>query len=254
MNRVVVVLAVLSLSSASAIAGSKRKGGGALSQVVGGLRSKQAPAKHRTPSRPRNDDSDDSDFDSDDDDGHSDIDWQPAANLALSSVFVGVRPPSGKTDVDMHTSLMMVKNSDFAVGSMLRTSYRTFSLSAAYTAYVEELPMDDTLTFTTWRINGGYRWTLPGYGEVTVDAGPTGGHSRGLNLIGVVAGATARLAVFNAFGVDAATRGYAYKDGSSALEWEAGARLSVIRVGYRWTKFDVGPALEGTEIGIALSF
>ncbi|MBT8491913.1 MAG: hypothetical protein KJO07_02535 [Deltaproteobacteria bacterium] len=246
-------------AAATAKRKSKSRGGGTLSQVVGGLRTKRddssSSKNKKTPRRDHRSSSDD-DWE-DDDDWGDDVIADAVASTAVDLIFAhnpGVRAPSGKTDVDTYTSAIFVKGSDLALGSMLRVSHRWFTLSAAYDAYIEDLPMDETLTFTTWRFTGGRRWTKPGLGSVLVEGGPTGGHSTGLSMVGVVAGVTGRLAVANTAGLDASARGYIYNQGSSAVEMQGAVRLSVIRAGYRWLKFDVGPALHGPEIGLAFSF
>lgn len=258
MKRVVYLVALALLLPLPSLAKSRKKdSGGALSQVVGGLFSKKKK-KDSGGSRQRDyrgagDQDDGDDYDRDDDFGAGDM-IVAGQGLAASGLFLGVRAPSGQVDVDVTTDFQVVKDSDFALGSMIRASFENFTLSTAYTTYAEELPMDEVLAFTMWRVTGGYRIVSPGVGAITLDGGPTGAHARSLTMVGMVAGVTGRAAVANAVGVDAAARGYIYNEGSSAVELEVGARISVVRVGYRWTKFDVGPALEGPQLGLAFSF
>jgi len=261
-NRVVFVcaLALLLPVPAAQAKGKRKRSGGALSQVVGGLSSSKSDKKdrgsgnnHRT--RDRRSKSDDSDSDDSwDDDVDYDAVFDAGASLVTGGAFLGVRAPSGKTDVDVATNFQLVTNSDFAVGSTVRASFETFTISAAYTMYIEDQPMGDPLAFTMWRIGGGYRMVAPGLGELSFDGGPTGAHAPGLTMAGLFAGISGRLGIANAFGVDSAVRGYQYVDGARAIELEAGVRLSLIRAAYKWTKFDVGPALKGPELGIALTF
>jgi len=252
----------LALAAPTAAEAGRKHGSkpGALSRVVGGLRAKTGSHSRPTRSPDKNNDSADESESDDDDSFDEDFDggdgaaWSIAPASLAAGLTLGVRAPSGNVDSDFQLGLQILRDSDAAVTGEARFAYGTFVLSVASATYMETLPNDDLLTLSTWRGTAGYRMVTPGMGSLSFEAGPTGTYADGVNLIGLVAGVSARGAIRNLLGVDAAARAYAYTDDVSALEVSAGVRLSVIRLGYRVMKFNVGPPLHGPEFGMAFSF
>ena len=156
--------------------------------------------------------------------------------------------------MELQAGMQSLRGSDFAASTAARFSAGPLTMSGAATAYFETLPNGDQLSFNTWRVGAGYRYLVDNRAELFVEVGPTGASSEGLDLFGGVASVGGRIALSDAVGIDGALRGYSYTDNILAAEASAGLRLSFLRIGYRWRKFDIGPALEGPELGLSFGF
>ncbi len=261
MIRPVVVAAVVLALSAPAHAGN-------LAKVVNGLkqRSGQTSSSNQGKAAPDKSSDDSSNSSSStSDSGGSNIGWGGGSGGAYTPtpVLMGGQPYPTSTmgsDIQMYFALMSVVESEGAMRGSVRASSGRWGVGLDGTRYFEQTMTaqgKQYLHLDVWSLTGAYRALRMGKNSRTavwLQAGLAGQASDGLHLLGATLGAEIAHNVNSAVGVEASARVFAMQDSIRAMEVRAGVAASVLRVSYRVLKFNVGPALRGPEVGLALRF
>jgi hypothetical protein len=171
-------------------------------------------------------------------------------------------PNAGPAHIALYLGLHSVEDSDGAAAFSLRTGYGDYGISLSDTSYYERVPgldgRSDMLRLDVWGITGGYRIAQPGPADTTaiwLHGGLGGAHSStDVEALGLVLGAEVMHNLSGALGIEASARLFVLQDDIRARELRAGIAASVLRVSYRVLDFNVGPALHGPEVGLAISF
>jgi hypothetical protein len=261
--------------------GASPANAGPLRKVVSGLRERSGQSKHSSGGgnsgggkdshvrdhREDSSDSDSGDFDDDDgDSGGNDRGWASSVGRSYDvrpMIFVGAYPyPTNTpgTDVRLYLGLHSVDDSSGALSGSIRSSYGSMGIEIDDIRYYERQSAaegSDYLSLDVWSMSVAYRALAAGPEERTavwLKGGLTGSHSEGLGIFGFVIGAEVAHNVGSAVGVESSARLFYYQDLIHALELRAGVAASVMRVSYRIMKFNVGPPLQGPEVGVSLSF
>lgn len=244
-RRWLVITMVLLVSAAGpAEAGSRRGGkGGRLGRVVGGIRS--SGGSHggsrgggRSPSRGHGH-------------GHlrgystAGLGWSPTAGVTL------VRPT-----VDIYGGVQRVVDSDGSITGELRVAWSRIALLGRISGYRESAGPGQPPTelglaaagvgFELTGDRDGKVW-LEGLGAALRTAPPD-------SLLGVAGGLRAELRLDRSLTLFGAVRRYAFASDVRATEAIAGVQAWFLRASYRVMDFNVGPALRGPELGVALRF
>ncbi len=253
---------------------------GPLGKVVSGLKERSGQSHHSSGGgssngghdshvRDHRKDSSDSDSDDSDNDGDSsgnDRGWASSVSRSYDvrpMILVGAYPyPTNTpgTDVRLYLGLQSVDDSNGALSGSIRSSYGSMGIEIDDIRYYERQSAaegSDYLSLDVWSMSVAYRALAAGPEERTavwLKGGLTGSHSEGLGIFGVVIGAELAHNVGSALGVESSARLFYYQDQIRALELRAGVAASVMRVSYRVMKFNVGPPLQGPEVGVSLSF
>gem|GEM_PF-5297232 len=243
---------------------------GRLNKVVHGLKYRSGQTGNDNTSSSDKDDSSDSSSssssdNSSDDGDNSDAGWGYSSNRAYTPtpLLLGSQPYPTSTmgsDVHLYLGMMSVYESDGAMRGTIRASSGNFGVALDGTRFYEEqrTPMAVTsVHLDVWSIRGTYRAVRTGNNHRTavwLHAGLAGQSSDGLHLLGVAVGADVAHNINHALGVEAGARVFAMQDDIRAVEVRAGVAASILRVSYRVLKFNVGPALRGPEVGVALQF
>jgi len=178
-------------------------------------------------------------------------------------IFVGAYPyptNTAGTDVRVYMGLQSVDESNGALSGSIRSSYGDLGIEIDDVRYYERVRTGsgaDYLQLDVWSMSVAYRAMATGPGERTavwLKGGLAGAHSDGLGIFGLVLGAEVAHNVSENVGIESSARVFSYQDHIRALELRTGVAASILRVSYRLLKFNVGPPLQGPEVGVSLSF
>jgi hypothetical protein len=254
--RPVLVAAGLLCGAAPAAADSKREGG-ALSQVVNGLKEKSGQTGNDSGGGAVGEPS--SDRPSSPEYGH--VGGSYGSGYAGEPVVtggVGPYPTRGQgTEARLYLGIHSVEDSNGAGVVSLRSSFGASGIELDDIRYFERMADGEYLSMDVWAIGFAHRAMSMGQDDRTalwLKGGLAGARSEGLALLGAVVGAELAHNLSPALGVEASARYFLLQDDIRAIELRAGIAASVLRVSYRMMRFDVGPPLRGPEVGVALSF
>jgi hypothetical protein len=164
------------------------------------------------------------------------------------------------TDVRLYLGLQSVDDSNGALSVALRSSYGDLGIEIDDIRYYERIQTpqgSDYLHLDVWTMGLAHRAMVGGPEERTavwVKGGLAGASSDDLSIFGAMLGAELAHNLGGSVGFEASARLFAYQDRIRALELRAGAAASILRVSYRVLWFNVGPPLQGPEVGVSLSF
>lgn len=259
LGAIVVVVSALAVPAAA----------GRLNKVVHGLKYRSGQTGNDTNSNSSSDKDDSSDSSSSSsstdssDDGNAGWGYSSNRAAAPTPLLLGSQPYPTSTmgsDIHLYLGMMSVYESDGAMRGTIRASSGNYGVALDGTRFYEEqrTPMAvTTVHLDVWSIRGTYRAVRTGDNHRTavwLHAGLAGQSSDGLHLLGVAVGADVAHNINHALGVEAGARVFAMQDDIRAVEVRAGVAASILRVSYRVLKFNVGPALRGPEVGVALQF
>lgn len=189
-------------------------------------------------------------------------DWQwqrPPDPVTGVVVYVGPPPVHGAatTDVYVYLGVQSVDDSDGSLTLELRANYGDFGIALRDTSFFEDggPTAADDLRLDLWSIGGQYRahrtWRTQAWLE-----GGLGGveQSTDLSLLGWYVGARGQRRLGGELAAEVGVRRYDLEDDITANEVTAALRASILRVSYRYVDFNVGPPLQGPEVGVALVF
>lgn len=164
------------------------------------------------------------------------------------------------TDVRLYLGLQSVDESNGALTGSLRSSYGDLGVEIDDIRYYERQSTPqgpDYLSLDVWSLSVAYRAAATGPENRTavwLKGGLAGANSDGLAILGFVVGAEVAHNLGNSVGLEGSARVFSYQDRIRALELRAGVAASIMRVSYRVLDFNVGPPLQGPEVGVSLSF
>lgn len=187
----------------------------------------------------------------------------PVGNVEPGVVYYGAPPPasSGMSNVDVFVGLQSVVNSDGAATFQLRAHTAGFGVGFAGTSYYERVPglsgsdylrmdnFDLHVTARVLRVLRAGRAT-----ELWVRGGLAGVSSHDFQVFGGSLAVDGTTELGGALAVSGSARYARFQDDLTAVELTGGVHLSILRVGYRMLRFDVGPPLKGPEVGLAWRF
>lgn len=165
----------------------------------------------------------------------------------------------GKPEIDLGFAIHSVENSDGAAVMSLRVSQGGFGIGLDDTSYFEELPMADGsvghIRMDLWSINLAGRIAYTERTELWLTGGVAGAHSTEFEALhGPVVGMAIDHHVGGAVSLQGSARLFFLEDDVDAREYRAGVKASIVTLGYRQLQFNVGPPLQGPEVGVQLSF
>jgi len=164
------------------------------------------------------------------------------------------------TDVRLYLGLQSVDDSNGALSGSIRSSYGDLGIEIDDIRYYERQEArdgPDYLSLDVWSMSIAYRVAATGPEDRTavwLKGGLAGANSDGLGIFGLVVGAEVAHNVGSTVGLESSIRMFSYQDQIRALELRAGVAASIMRLSYRVLKFNVGPPLQGPEVGVSLSF
>lgn len=166
-----------------------------------------------------------------------------------------------RTRVDLFGTYQNVSDSDGALNLDVRLSGGAFGFGFASSSYFESDRLDkgepvEDVRLTQWAATlRGRMVQIRDSTEMWLSLGVAGLHSNLFdNTMGGVAGIDMRHNLTRGFNLDGSARAMLYSDDLRAVEYRAGVSVSALHVGYRYLRFNVGPALEGPEIGLSVRF
>ena len=161
------------------------------------------------------------------------------------------------TRVDFRATYENVQDSDGSLNLDARVSSGPFGFGFAVSSYYEaERDAPEAVRMTLWEGNVAGRALLAHERtEVWLTLGFAGLHSNQFEtVLGGALGAQLRHEITGGLSIDGRARGMVFEDDISASELRAGVTASVLHLGYRYLRFNVGPALQGPEVGLSLRF
>lgn len=249
------------LSGPAAFAGGDKEegGGGALSKVVGGIRERtgQQPAPAGAPSPQHGDNLNDPPPRHDHQSG---LVIQPYWGYDQRYVAAPYPTYVQGGAVSLYAGIQSVADSDQSVSFALHSSYADWGVAIDDTRYFETNRTSagmETIHLDVWSASVTHRVAQLGDDKTTavwVRGGLAGASADDLMVLGIAGTVEIAHNASSQVGVDASLRGLALEDGIRGLEARGGVAASVLRVGYRVLKLDVGPALHGPELGLAWHF
>jgi hypothetical protein len=150
-----------------------------------------------------------------------------------------------------------VADSDGSLNLDTRLSAGPFGFGFNVSSYFEGTAGTmEAVRMTMWEGNIGARTLhINDRTEMWLTLGVSGLHSNQFdNVIGGGIGAELRHHMTKGLSIDGRARGMMFPDDLNATELRAGVTASVLHVGYRYLRFNVGPALQGPELGVSLRF
>lgn len=237
--------------------------GGTLGKVVNGLkqRSGQTDDKKADNSSTSSDDSSQSKPSRDFSDYTGGGGYNTSRAYTPRPILMGPYPTStAGADVELYLGMASVADSDGAMRASLRASSGRFGIGIDNTRYFEQTPTimgPQYLHLDVWSLTGAYRAVEMGdrgNTAVWLSAGIAGQASDGLHVLGATIGAEVAHNLNSAVGLEGSARVFAMQDDIRAIELRVGVAASILRLSYRVLKFNVGPALRGPEVGVALRF
>jgi hypothetical protein len=165
----------------------------------------------------------------------------------------------GKPEIDLGFALHSVDDSDGAAVVSLRVSHGGFGIGVDDISYFEDLPLPDGTTghirMDLWTINMAGRIAYSDQTELWLTGGIAGARSTEFeSLLGPVVGLAIDHHLGGAVSLQGSARLFFLEEDIDAREYRAGIKASVLTVGYRHLEFNVGPPLQGPEVGVQLSF
>lgn len=255
-----VLRSVLVAACLATAAGGSAAWAGPLSKVVHGMKKKSGQDDDGDKRTVRSGRSGDGDDGSSADESYDDGDWGYAGSGSSWGCCAAVVAPAprygGETDILMRFGVHRVDESNGALIGSIRASHGDFGMSLADTMYAEQAG-PDTIELHIWTVGGVWRLLAPTMDQpmaVWVTGGLAGASSDGLQLYGLALGVEVERHLGGSLGVEGSARALHYQDDIRGLELRAAIAASLLRLGYRHTKFNTGPALKGPEVGIALAF
>lgn len=263
-GRVLAAAAIAAAVSVGAAPAAARAG--VLSKVVHGLAARSGQPGPDAGRKASSDGHHHSDSSKSSDSGGGSVDsggfWSgpdtPVPDTAVAGPYPLAAGPG--TAVSLYLGLESVKGSDGAGAVSLRTSYGDFGIGLADTVYFESIRTKqgpDELEMHAWAMTGAWRAHRADDADDTsvwLQAGLAGTSSQGLQIFGAVVGAAVTHNLIGAIGLEGTARVFAYQDDIRALEVRGGLAVSMFRLSYRVLKYNVGPALKGPELGVAMQF
>jgi hypothetical protein len=202
---------------------------------------------------------------SDSDGSSSSADWSDHHGYGTSpSLYTGPNPfftPYWGTSYGKGVSMLgflggeSVVGSDAALNLDLRTAYKGFGVGVRGTVFFEQQSPEETLTLSTWAFSVAGRVIQDGRSSLWLEGGASVMNTEpDLSLAGVHGGVRLDRQLAGLVSAEGGLRYHYLQDGIRLIETNVALRLSILQVGYRYTRFNVGPSLHGPEIGIALWF
>jgi hypothetical protein len=168
--------------------------------------------------------------------------WQPAQRQPMR--------------VALSLGLQSVKDSDGATMGSLRITKGILGVGIAGTRYYEDAPeMNGTIHMNVWSLSAMARVLRSGDTELWVSGGVGETSSNQFErLMGPTVGAELEHTLTSSLRVGGSARYYVLEHDMRASELRAAVGASVLTLGYRVFRFNVGPALRGPELGLSLRF
>lgn len=165
---------------------------------------------------------------------------------------------SQESNVSLELGLHPVKDSDGATVGSARLSKGFLGILLSGSHYFEQAPSmtgADQITMNVWTVSGTARLYDSPATEVWIEGGVGGTSSTEFErIMGPALGIQVEHAVTPALGMRGSARYYVLEQDIHASEARASIGVSYFSVGYRIFAFNVGPALRGPEVGVALRF
>lgn len=161
------------------------------------------------------------------------------------------------TRLDFRATYENVRDSDGSLNLDARVSAGPFGFGFGVSSYYEaERNAPEAVRMTLWEGNiAGRALLLHDRTELWLTLGAAGLHSNQFeDVLGGAVGADLRHAITGGLSVDGRARAMLFEGDISASELRAGVTASVLHLGYRYLRFNVGPALQGPEVGLSLRF
>ncbi|WP_428267928.1 hypothetical protein [Haliangium sp.] len=166
--------------------------------------------------------------------------------------------PVPKTTVELEAGLQSVEGSDASISGAVRVSKGDLGLFFEGRRYLERGDaMDESglIHMDVWALAVAGRIVRLGGAEMWVHGGVSGtGSNEFDSLKGPMFGATMRTPVTSSMALRGGASYYLLEQGMRAVEAQAELSVSVLAVGYRMFRFDVGPTLHGPEMGVRVRF
>lgn len=160
--------------------------------------------------------------------------------------------------VALSLGVQSVKDSDGATMGSLRVTKGMLGASIAGTRYYENAPAMDgsnTIYMNVWSLSAMARVLRSGSTELWVSGGVGETSSNQFErMMGPTVGAELEYLLTPSLRVGGSARYYVLEHDMRASELRAAVGASFLSVGYRVFQFNVGPALRGPEVGVALRF
>jgi hypothetical protein len=169
--------------------------------------------------------------------------------------------PAEPTHLDLFLAYENVRDSDGSLNIAARISRGPIGFGFTSSSYFESARLDkgepeEGVNLTLWDASvRGRALRVADATELWLSLGLSGLHSNQFeDVLGGAAGAEIRHHLTPALRVEGGARGMLYPDDVNAAELRAGVTASVLHAGYRYLRFNVGPALQGPEVGLSLRF
>jgi hypothetical protein len=237
---------------------------GPLGKVVAGMKRQSGQSGHRgAAGDPRDGEADDSGSSSASGDTYSSCGTcrnDPTAPIVSHGYHPSYPYGNRSEHFDLYLGLQSVDDSDHAAAFSFRATNGDYGAAFSDTSYFERVPQvsgpDETLRLDVWDVTLQYRLVAADdeRTQLWISGGFAGATSEGLEIYGASLGARLTRNLAGELGLEASLRNLRYQDDIAGLEGRVGVAASVVRLSYRYMKFNVGPALEGPEFGIALHF
>ena len=246
---------LLVLVGSPAVAGSREggSGGGALSQVSGGIGA--ASGSHATPQVFSAAGDQDAGFTETvcHDRERIPVDCPERKPQGIGSV--GGSSPSSAT-ADFYAGAQKVHDSDGAVSLEIVVRERRFQLIGGYSHYFEAQPDGGRMTMAMPSIAAGLRIDDLGSTSVVVEGGVTHSSTQGdpmgnSSITGPLAGLRVEHAMQRKLVLLGAVQQMWFPDGIRAQSGRVGVRVGHVQASFRVLDFNVGPALYGPEVGMS---
>jgi hypothetical protein len=158
--------------------------------------------------------------------------------------------------VALSLGLQSVKDSDGATMGSLRITKGILGVAIAGTRYYEDAPvMGGVIHMNVWSLSAVARLLRSGDTELWVSGGVGETSSNQFErIMGATVGAELEHVLTPSLRVGGSARYYALEHDMRASELRAAVSASFLSLGYRVFRFNVGPALRGPEVGLALRF
>lgn len=173
------------------------------------------------------------------------------------------RPRTGDSapaEFDLFVGVQSVKDSDYAGDVFARVHYGPAGMAFTGSHYVEHLPSEklgDPIRMNLWSFTfeGRVVSTANQRTQVWLRAGIAGAGSTNFeHIFGPVAGVEASHGVTDGLRLRAAVRQFWFEYDLVAREYRAELTASILSLGYRVLRFDVGVPLHGPMVGIRTNF
>jgi hypothetical protein len=225
---------------------------GALAEVVSGISRASDNDDHDTGSGGGDGDGDTSSS------GIGLFDYGCCRGGAEGTVTYGAPPPQAPlpgTRTEVYAGVQSVDGSDGSLTLEVRAIHDDFEVGVRGTSFYERAGADEYLHLDLWWLGGGVRVTHTDRTELWAELGLAGiNNNDELSMTGWAGGGRLTHRLDGELAVEATVRHFSLEDDVTATEAAVGLHVAVLRLSYRVVDFNVGPPLQGPEVGVALRF